>query len=103
MLRYADERSLLSLISDVVATRKGVVRLSRVEMMIGCAERNLGTPDHRMNGVRGSLLGTEDLDVALAVAGDVAAVSAADGDLGGEIGIEGAALHREITPIHLAT
>lgn len=103
MLRYADERSLLSLISDVAATRKGVARLSRVEMMIGCAERNLGTPDHRMNGVRGSLLGTEDLNVALVVAGDVAAVGAADGDLGGEIGIEGAALHREITPIHLAT
>lgn len=35
MLRYADEQSLLSLISDVVATRKGVARLSRVEMMIG--------------------------------------------------------------------
>ena len=35
MLRYADEQSLLSLISDVAATRKGVVRLSRVEMMIG--------------------------------------------------------------------
>ena len=103
MLRYADEQSLLLLISDVAATRKGVVRLSRVEMMIGCAERNLGTPDHRMNGVRGSLLGTEDLNVALAVAGDVAAVGAANGDLGGEIGIEGAALHREITPIHLAT
>ena len=82
---------------------KGVARLSRVEMMIGCAERNLGTPNHRMNGVRGSLLGADDLDVALAVAGDVVAVGAADGDLGGEIGIEGAALHREITPIHLAT
>ena len=56
-----------------------------------------------MSAGSGLLLGDDDLDVALAVAGDVAAVGAADGDLGGEIGIESAALHREITPIHLAT
>ena len=71
--------------------------------MDGCVERGLLAHPPALGLCQdwGLLLGDDDLDVALAVAGDVAAVGAADGDVGGEGGIEGATLHRELLTIHL--